>query len=287
MSKKKSEEALPKHNTLIIGLISVMIIILAVLLVYIIITKVNAYNDRKKLMDEFRKYVSSDELSLVYYMHEGCQFCAMEEPILERVADDYNLEYLKIDSNDLRGKNKTEVLNRLGIEGKTPTLVVIKNGKSTAIQVGYLDGYKLVDFLVRAEILDEGSTYKPEENLTVIDYEEFKELRDSDKEYVVMIGSSTCEYCKAARPTLSNIAKAYNITINYVSLDYFSKDERNEFFKDLEDLKYDESTFTDSGKMRTPSVLVVKKGRVTGHLEGLQEVTEYVKFFKEEKIIKE
>ncbi len=287
MSKKNSEASLPKNKTLMIGLVSTMILILAVLLGYIIVTKVNTYNNHKKVMEEFREYVNNKDLSLVYYMHTGCQFCTMEEPILEQIAKDYDLKYLTIDSNDLSGKNKNEVLNTLGIEGKTPTLVVMKDGHSVATHIGYADGYKLVEFFIKSELLDEGSTYKPEENLKVLDYDSFKEKRDSDETYVVTIGTSTCEYCKAARPTLSNIAKAYNIDIHYVSLDYLSKEERTNFFEDLEDLKYDESTFKEEGKMRTPSTLVIKNKRVVGHLEGLQDVTAYVKFFKEQKIITE
>lgn len=293
MSKKKTEEPVKeeknekKNKALIVGLVSTMILILAALLIYTLAIKINDYKESKKLMEDFREYVNRDELSLVYYMHTGCQFCAMEEPILETVANDYNLKYLTIDSNDLTGKNKTEVLNRLGIEGKTPTLVVMKNGKSTAVQIGYLDGYKLVEFFIKAELLDEGSTYKPEENLTYLEYKEFEKLRDSKEQFVITIGSSTCEYCKEARPTLSNIAKAYDIAINYVSLDYYTKEERNSFFGDLEKLNYDEDSFKNSGKIRTPSVLVIKDGKVVNHLEGLQDVTTYVKFFKEQKVIKE
>jgi len=287
VSKKSNEASLPKNKSLMIGLVSTMILILVVLLGYVIVTKVDAYNERKKTMEEFREYVNQEEVSLVYYMHTGCQFCAMEEPILEQISMDYDLKYLTIDSNDLSGKDKNEVLNTLGIEGKTPTLVVMKNGHSVATHIGYADGYKLVEFFIKAELLDEGSTYKPEENLNVLDYKSFEEMKASDETYVLTIGSSTCDYCKAARPTLSNIAKAYNIDIYYVSLDYLSKEERNQFFQDLEDLKYDDKTFTGEGKMRTPSVLVVKNKRVVEHLEGLEDVTAYVKFFKEQKVIKD
>lgn len=276
-----------KNKTLMTGLIIAMVVILLALIGYIVYEKVSDYQEEKKMMKEFHETLENDDLSIIYYMHTGCEFCAMEEPILERIADDYEFDYLTIDSSLLSKKEKQEVLDTLDIEGKTPTIVILKNGEVKATHVGYLEGYKLVEFFIKAEVLDEGSTYKPEEGLTFIAYDKWVELQDQEEPYVVVLGSATCEFCKAVRPILSNLSKAYNIPIYYLGLNYLGQDNGAKFEEQLQDMKYDEESFIEEGKYTTPAVLIIKNKRVISHKEGYQEATDYITYFKEQKIIKE
>ena len=285
MEKEKEEKKATK--SLLIGLVCVLILILALLGGYIIISRVNAYKKEQQLMKDFHEYLGQEDLSIIYFMRTGCEFCELQEPILEEVASDYHLEYLTIDSSTLSGKNRTEVLDTLDIESRTPTLIVVKNGEVVMTQIGYLDGQKLVEFFIRVGILEEGSTYKSEENLTVLDYDKFQELRKSEELSAIIVGTSVCEYCKAARPSLSNIAKAYNVPIYYLNLNYLSEKNRKSVFDELKEMHYDEEGFVQDSAIVTPALLIVKNNRVKAHMEGLQSVTDYVKFLKEQSIIVE
>ncbi len=287
MSKDKKKENLIKNKTLMVGLISVMIIVLVSLLGYVIFTKISKYQDEKKTMQEFREKMESKELSIIYYMHTDCHFCEMEKPILEQIAKDYDFEYLTIDSNKLTKKENNEVKDALKIEGRTPTIAIVKDGEVQATHVGYLEGYKLVEFFVKAEFLDEGSTYKPEANLTFIEFSEFEELKEEEKTSVLVLGSATCDYCKAVRPILSNLSKAYNIPIYYLGLNYIGSSNGDKFESYLKDMGYDEETFVNSGKYSTPAVLVIKNGKIVSHIEGYQDTADYIKYFKEQKVIEE
>lgn len=288
MSKEKNKKT-PienRNSSLKIGLVCTLAIILIALTGYFAYTKISAYKLERKTMTDFNKSLNSEELSLVYYMHTGCQFCEMQEPILEQIAKDYNLTYITIDSKKISKSDDEKIVDILENEGRTPTLAIVKNGEVKAKNIGYLEGYKLVEFLVKSEILDEKSTYKPEEGLTFINYEEFKELKKNGT-HVLVLGSATCDFCKAARPTLSNISKAYKIPIHYISLSYLTKEEVSKFSNDLKDMEYKDEKFVSTGNFPTPSLLVIKDGKVVSYLSGYQDSPDYVKYLKEQKIIKE
>lgn len=286
MSKNKETKNAKSSKSLLIGLISTMIIVLVALLIYILTSKVSTFNNKREMMNQYREALKSSELSLIYYMHTGCQFCALQEPILEQISKDYELEYVTLDSTKLSKKDNKEVLDTLNIEGRTPTLVVVKDGEVTATHVGYLEGHKLVEFFVKAELLDEKSTYKPEENLKFIEHEEFEEIKKEKEIQAVILGAATCDYCKAVRPILSDISKAYNLPIYYLGLDYLTKEESNNFKKELKDMGYNEKKLVEEGTYTTPSVLLIKNGKVISYITGYQETSDYVKYFKEQKLIK-
>lgn len=275
-----------KNKSLKIGLISAMTIILVALIGYIVVIKLSDYKREKQLMRDFNKYLNSEELSIIYYMHTGCPFCEMQGPILEQIAKDYNLDYLQIDSTKLFESDKNKIVKVLENKNEAPTIAIVQNGEVKAKRVGYLEGHKLVNFFIQSGILEENSTYKPEEGLTFIGYDDFKELKDSGTK-VVVLGSVTCEYCKASRPILSNISKAYNVPIHYLSLNSLTTTELNEFAETLKDMKYDEEKFKNEGKFSTPSLLVIKDGKVTSYLNGYHSTTEFTKYLKDQKIIKE
>lgn len=274
-----------KNKSLKIGLISAMTIILVVLIGYTVFVKISDYKQEKKLMNNFNEYLNSENLSIIYYMHTGCPFCEMQGPVLEQIAKDYNLDYLQVDSTKLSKSDKNKIVEILENKNEAPTIVIVQNGEVKAKRIGYLEGHKLVNFFIKEGILEENSTYKPEEGLTFIGYDGFKELEDS-KTNVVVLGSATCEYCKASRPILSNISKAYNVPIHYLSLDSLTKTELSEFKTMLQDMKYEEEKFQNEGKFSTPSLLIINDGKVTSYLNGYHSSPEFTKFLKEQKVIK-
>lgn len=279
------ETTFSKNNSFLIGIVSVLVIIAVGLLIYIAVNKFNQYREGRQLMKDFETYFQSEDLSVIVYKHADCEFCKLQEPIMQQIASDYDLDYLEVDYSKLSKKDKEKVLEKLDIEGRTPTTVVVKDGKVVATQVGYMEGYRLVNFFVDAGVLAEGSTYVPEENLTFIDYEQYEKLLDSKEPTTVVFGGATCEYCKYAKPLLSNIAEAYNIPIYYVTLDYIPKENRQEIAKQLKEMGYDESTFKSKGELITPSMLVFENGKIKDHIEGSQSITTYVEFLKEQKVI--
>ena len=271
-------------QTTFVALLVILIFILAGITAY---KEISSYLDSKKIMDEFYELYEGEEPSVIFYSATGCHYCELEKPILDQIARDYDFEYLEIDYTKLTEKQHKTIQEELGVDGSTPTTLIVKNGKVRSKQVGYVDGNRFVQFFIRSEFLPEGSTYIPEEHLTFISYEEFKELSKSKEPKVITIGGATCDYCTTAKPILSNLANAYDIDIYYITLDYFSADERLSLTEDLEDFGYDEETFIEKGSFNTPTVIIIKNKKVVTYEVGLGNLTSYTKLFKDNGVIKD
>ncbi len=276
-----------KSNVFLIGLVVILSIVLVALLGYIGVTKYKEYKGSIKLMKSFHEYMEKDDISIIYYNRDGCEWCELETPILEQIVSDYDLDWLSIDYSKLTKKSRKEVVNTLEIEGKTPTTVVVQNGEVIAKNVGYIDGYKLVEFLIKAGALPEDATYTPEENLTFIEYDKFEELRKSKEPVAVTMGTSICNFCRTAKPIMSNIAKAYDIPLYYLTLTYLTQDERTAVYEELEEMGYDQEDFVKEEKLVTPTIFILQNGKIVSYLGGLQNVSIYVQYFKDQHIIKE
>ncbi len=259
-------------------MVGILIVVLVALLGYIGVDAYQAYREKEEVMEGFRDYLKRDGTSIIYVASATCEFCALQTPVLERVAKDYNLEYYEVDVSKLDKKALNEVLETLGIKTGTPQTVILEDGKVTAVQKGYVEGYKLVEFLITANVLDEEATYVPEENLTFIDYDQFEELKKSKEPVAVVLGTSVCDYCRSAKPIMSNVAKAYDIPIYYMSLTYLTTEDQKSVLAELKDMGFTE-------KLATPTIFILEENKVNSTLSGLQNVTAYVQYFKEQKII--
>ena len=285
--EKNVEKKQKKYNTLQLGFIILLAVSLFSLCIVLLIKEISGLVEQKRIMDEFNEYYESDELSIIFYSAEGCSFCEMQKPILDQIAKDYKLEYFDLDKTKLTEKQKKKILDKLDIEDATPTTVIVKKGKVISVQTGYIQGNKYVEFFVKSGILEEGSKFLPDENITFIDYEKFTELKNSKVPTVVVIGKATCENCSYARPILSNISKAYNIPVHYITLDYMSSDDRMALTKDLEELNFDEKTFVEEGLLHTPTTLIIQDSEIVNYSIGLGNITSYTKLFKETGVIKQ
>jgi Thiol-disulfide isomerase and thioredoxins len=283
----KKEIQIKKYKSIQIGLIAVLGMMIIGLSAFIVKGKIDERKTQNQIMDSFYEYFEKDELTLIYFTSSRCDYCAMETPILEQIAKDYKIDYLAVDHTKLTTNQKKEIMEKLDIEGLTPTTVIVKSGEIVAVQIGYIDGPKYVEFLIKAGMLAEDAIYTPEKNLTFIDYDKFENLRGESNPVTVVIGSSACPYCLEAKPILSNLSKAYDIPIYYLTIDYMSVEERTKLVQDLKDMEYKEEVFVREQKLTTPAVLVVQEGKVAAYVSGLQNVTVYTKLFKDNGVIEE
>lgn len=291
MAKKKTEvkteENNKKSSSFQLGLTLSLAVLLVVLCTIMLTKEISGVIEQRKIMDKFNEYYQSDELSIIFYSAEGCGFCELQRPILDRIAKDYGLEYLDLEKTKLSESQKKKVLEKLGIEDATPATVVVSKGAVVARQIGYVQGNKYVDFFVESGVLKEDSKYIPEKHLTFIGYEEFEKLRTSTQPVAVVIGTATCENCTMARPILSNLSNAYDVPIYYMTLDYIGSDSRISLVADLESMKFNEETFVEEGQLHTPTLLIIKNNKVVDYAIGLGNITSYTKLFKDNAVIEE
>ena len=276
-----------KINAQTIGIIVISMMALIALITGFIISKnANKGKDTSKesteILDSFYKYMGSDKEKIIYYGSSSCSYCELQTPIIEQIKEDYDIDYLYIDATKLSSDDKNEILKVLDVEGSTPTIAVVKDDSVIDVNVGYMDGKATVEFLKDNKILKDDATYKPEENLTFIGFNEYKDLVSKDDTTVIVIGQTTCIHCIVAKPVLSRVAGNYNITINYLNLTELSSDEQNELIESLKNLGYE-----DAENLGTPLTIIVKNKHIEGTIEGENPPSYFTRQFKKYGVITE
>lgn len=283
MSKEKKKTIIFTVSLAVIALL----LIGALIFMELRENKVIGSPESNEIMESFNEVYSSKERSIIYYASTGCGYCELQKPILETIAEDYDLEYHSIDSALLSNSQRNEILEKLGIEHATPTLVIVENGKVIATQVGYTEGSELVSFFIKNKILEKGSKYSAEENITFLDYDQYKNLIKSNKTHIIVVGQSTCSHCIAYKPAINEVAGDYDITINYLNLTEMSQDESTKFFDSLKAIEYNDPDFVKDGSFGTPLTLIVKNGKVINYLSGQRTISQLVRELKKVGLIEE
>ena len=243
--------------------------------------------ETNELMKEFNEEFNSKERTVIFYASSACGYCELQKPILETIAEDYDMEYFEIDSATLGAKQREEIIEKLEIEGKTPTTIIVQNGKVIDTALGYTDGQDYVEFFASNEMIPEDAVYSKEANLTFIDYNEYEDLIGENQTHVVVVGQTTCSHCIAIKPALNKVAGEYDLTINYLNLTEMTEDEYNSFTASLKKIEYNDPDFVEKGSFGTPLTLIIKNGKVKDYISGQRTKSQLVREFKKNGLISE
>lgn len=273
-------------NTQTIVMLTISFIAIIALIIGMIVTgdkKVTTKNKNSlEILDSFYKYMGKDKEAVIYYGSSTCSYCSLQTPIMKQIKEDYDMDYLYIDATKLSKSDQKEILKVLDVEGSTPTIAVVKDDDVVDVNVGYMDGKTTVEFLKKNKVLAKDATYKPEENLTMIDFNKYKELVVEDALHVIVIGQTTCSHCIAVKPVLSRVAGNNNITINYLNLTDMNQDEQNELVENLKTIGY-----ADADNLGTPLTLITKNNHLEGFIEGENPPSYFTREFKKYGVITE
>ena len=273
-------------NTQTIAMLAVSVIAVIGLIIGMVVTGDKKVTNKNKnsgeILDSFYKYMGKKDETVIYYGSSTCSYCSLQTPIMKQIKEDYKMDYLYIDASKLAKDDQKEILKVLDVEGSTPTIAVVKNDDVVDVNVGYMDGKTTVEFLKKNKILDKEATYKPEENLTFIDFNRYKELVSEDTLNVIVIGQTTCSHCIAVKPVLSRVAGNNNITINYLNLTEMSQDEQSELIENLKSIGY-----ADADNLGTPLTLITKNNHLEGSIEGENPPSYFTREFKKYGVITE
>ena len=280
MSKEKKKTIL-----LTIGLALVAIVLIGVF-IFVEFNKLSPKESRE-LMKGFNNVYNSNNREIVYYSSSTCHYCELQSPILELIADDYELDYYKIDSNVLSDFHREKVLKKLGIEGATPVTIIVENGKVIATKEGYTDGQELIKFFKENKIVPKDAIYSAEKNITFINYDEYKKIIKNDDTNIVVIGQTSCSHCASFKPALNDFSEDFDLTINYLNLTELTSEESTKFRESLKEIKYDDPDFVSSGSFGTPLTLIIKNGKVTDYISGERTYSQLSKTFSKLGIIEE
>ena len=243
--------------------------------------------ETREVMNEFNEYFNSKERTVIYYASSDCGYCELQSPILETIADDYDMDYLEIDSSKLGSTQINEIIEKLEIEGRTPTTVIVQNGEVIDTAIGYTDGSKYVEFFASNEMIPEDAVYSKEADLTFINYHEFEELITENDKQIVVVGQTTCSHCIAIKPALNSVADEYDLTINYLNITEMTEEESDSFSESLKDLEYNDPDFVESGSFGTPLTLIIEDGKIVDYISGARTKSQLVREFKKAGLISE
>ena len=243
--------------------------------------------ETNETMESFNKSFNSKERTVIFFASSQCGYCELQKPILETIAEDYDMEYLEIDAVTLGLKQKQEIVKKLGIEGATPTTVIVQKGKVIDVAEGYTEGREYVEFFSSNEVLPEDAVYSKENNLTFIDYDKYEDILEESGTHVVVIGQTTCSHCIAIKPALNKVAGEYDLTINYLDITKISEEENDDFTESLKEIEYNDPDFVQKGSFGTPLTLIIKNGKVKDYISGQRTNSQLVREFKKAGLISE
>lgn len=231
--------------------------------------------------------IDSKDKEIIFFASDTCGYCQLQKPILENIVSDYNLDYFDVNVSEHSEAEINEVVQTLGLEGSTPTTIVVQDGKIINTLGGYADGKEFVNFLVQSGVLKQGSVYKREDKLKDINYSDLKKIKEKKGTSAVLVDVTACNDCITVRSKVNEIAKSKDIVINYLSSSYLTQAEVTDFQdKLLSDMGYSEAAYKKDKTIEVPLFLIIKDGKIKKHILGNKDKKEYEKVLKEYKLIK-
>lgn len=273
------------HKKFFRNLIIDLLIAIVIFVGIVLVLKYNKNEEETKnvkeseIIKKFDNYFNSKELKVIYISSSSDGYTSLQSPIIESIVDDYDLDYIEFDKDDITSDEFNYIKDKLDIDDTTPVIAIVKDKEVIDTNEGFIDGTKLVEFFIESGVLEKGSEYNAEKNLTIIDYDRFNELYNSNEEYILVLGQTSCSHCIAAKPVLSYVAGKNNIAINYIDLTNLSETEYNSLKQAVNDAGYTE----DIG---TPLTLVIKEKKIIKSLSGEATPAKFTKLFEETGMIK-
>ena len=262
-------------------LLAVLGVVVAIILI-IIVSMIMGNKKQEDTIKEIEQLMNTTTGELIYLGRPTCSYCQQFSPILEDASDKYEFGYYYLNTDELSTENLTKVLDMLEIDQDgfgTPTLAVVRNGKQDGVQIGYTDAEGLFNFLQTNGIIPEDAVYEADDaNLNKIDYTQYQDIINGDEKQIIVFAQTGCSHCEEARPVLNDIAKEYNITINYLNITDLSTEDQTSMTESLDIL---------ADGFGTPLTIVVQNKEVIDSIEGFESEESMINFFKENGFIKE
>ncbi len=268
---------------------SFSIILLIFALYFILNFNTEEKSNRRSVLKKFDEYYQDETFKVFFYYDSDNtedSKSSLEISYLLQINKDYDIDYLVLDKALFNDDDENNIEKKLGIKDEKDTISIVKDSNVIATQSGFVESQELVQLLVEAHALPEDSKYKPTDNIKFINYDKYRQLLDSDEEKVVVIGEAGCQYCASAKVVLNNISKGYKFDINYLDLMDLNDEDYREFFMEIPEIGYNEESLQTDHVFQTPTIFIVKNGKIVSYVGGIKSLEEYISYFSENKIIK-
>ena len=228
--------------------------------------KVKRTSGDSEMLTSFHDAYESEEPTLIVFARSTCGWCELQKPIVERINEDYHINYLFMDYLQLNSQEELNTVGNLLAHSAmtTPYSAIVKNGTILKTLDGFADTQEYVDFLISGGVLPSGSVYKDETRLTSISYDKFKELLAGKETVAILFDaySNGGETVLDRRKEINTLAEQYDVDIYHLSALNMSQSVLNEFIEKLGDWGYDAKIYKEEQKVDVSILFIVKNGKI-------------------------
>ncbi len=119
---------------------------------------IQASMNRSKMMKKFTDAYASSEEQFIYIGRPGCGACTTFQPTLEKVTKEYKINYIYINTDQLKESQVRTIVDNLGLDWDdfgTPTIAVVKDNQVVKTTIGVISEEALITFLKDSNIISE------------------------------------------------------------------------------------------------------------------------------------
>jgi len=113
--------------------------------------------------------------------------------------------------------------------------------------------------------------------ITQINEKDYKELLNGEEVSLIYIASPSCGYCAQQEPIMKQLLNQYKVPVNYLNISALSDKATDEVYKTYKELQ--NKNYSLDG-VRTPTILLVQKGKVLDMNLGTMTLEKLVEFIE-------
>lgn len=110
--------------------------------------------------------------------------------------------------------------------------------------------------------------------------EDYLEALNSEEKKIVYITSSTCSYCIEQKPMMEALVENYGLEYIEIVLDEFVEESLSDYSEFIKS-----NTYLIENELGTPTIMIVKDGKVNDVIEGLSNEEYILSFFQRHNFI--
>lgn len=128
------------------------------------------------------------------------------------------------------------------------------------------------------ELKNCGTCKEEQKELTNISMSDYRELLKGDEVSFIYLASPNCTHCRNQEPIMKRLVNEYDVTVNYLNVAAITDNEADEVYKTYANMQVERYQMES---LRTPTMLLVQKGKVIDMHLGELSLDSLVKFLKE------
>lgn len=171
-------------------------------------------------------------------------------------------------------QNQEEVIETVTVNNENNKKRKIFNVVITVLAIGLIIGAFIISVI---ETNEKNKYYK------TITFNEVSEIMNSEETKIIYWASPSCDYCKMFSPIIKEVSYEYELTFNYLNTSSLDGDQYATMYTHF--AEYDEKY--NSSNLGTPSLILVKDGKIVNISVGYLQEEELVDYLKTNGLIVE